>query len=195
MAGVPYTIDTDSVPVGITVTQFKQAVDAAFNEWSSYSFINFVRDPNQVVGGESGLCTGCGGIFNDGINSIHFLNRTTPGFTDTKCLLDGNGQCILFKDEAPNDVNRDYKKIIGVDTVLDITPDKPWTTVPAPGTYDLQSTITHEIGHWLYLNDIYGAGESKLTMYGTTVEGSDQKRTLGVGDKLGLNYIYDGGPL
>lgn len=193
-AGVRYTIDIDSVPAGITVAQFKQAVDAAFTEWSQWSRINFIRDPTQIVGGEAGLCNGCGGNLNDVINSIHFLARIDPGTTDADCIRNEAGTlCLVYKDEAPNDINRDYKRIKYADTVLDLTPSKPWTVGAEAGKYDLQSTITHEIGHWLYLEDFYGDGESKLTMYGTTLENTTQKRTLGTGDKIGLNFLYDGG--
>lgn len=69
---------------------------------------------------------------------------------------------------------------------------KPWNDGAAQGKFDLQSTITHEIGHWMFLNDIYRDGEAKLTMYGYTLENTTDQRTLGKGDIHGLNIIYDG---
>ena len=56
--------------------------------------------------------------------------------------------------------------------------------------YDVQNIMTHEAGHWLMLLDLYQWRTQKLTMYGYGALGELQKRTLGVGDELGIDQIY-----
>ncbi len=57
-------------------------------------------------------------------------------------------------------------------------------------TYDVRNIMTHEVGHTLMLNDLYGASDVFLTMYGYAGYGELNKDTLGYGDFLGLNKIY-----
>jgi hypothetical protein len=75
--------------------------------------------------------------------------------------------------------------------------DVTWSyaaTCPA-GQYDIQSTGTHELGHWLFLLDLYGnyAGytmDTAKVMYGRGGDGTISKRTLHAHDILGINWIY-----
>jgi len=61
------------------------------------------------------------------------------------------------------------------------------TTINA---FDIQNVATHEAGHTLSLNDLYMKEASELTMYGYTSRGETKKRSLGLGDKNGVQYIY-----
>ena len=93
---------------------------------------------------------------------------------------------------------RRSKEIVEVDTIMNSV--DPWSvnaeiTSPdtQPGddeTYDVQNIMTHEAGHWLMLEDLYQWKTQKLTMYGYGALGELQKRTLGVGDELGIDRIY-----
>lgn len=56
--------------------------------------------------------------------------------------------------------------------------------------YDIESVLTHEIGHTYGLDDIYTAAEAELTMYGYGTTCSSEQRTLARGDVLGLRSIY-----
>jgi len=67
-------------------------------------------------------------------------------------------------------------------------------TCPA-GQFDIQSTGTHEMGHWLFLRDLYGnypgfTQDTAKVMYGYGDWGSIAKRTLHAHDILGINWIY-----
>jgi hypothetical protein len=59
-------------------------------------------------------------------------------------------------------------------------------------TYDVQSTATHELGHWLALSDLYMIGDADEVMYGGVDKGQ-QRRSLGIGDVAGIHWIYPGG--
>jgi hypothetical protein len=60
------------------------------------------------------------------------------------------------------------------------------------GKFDIQNVGTHEAGHTLVLEDLYVWKHSELTMYGYTTEGETKKRSLGLGDRLGVQKLYGG---
>ena len=55
--------------------------------------------------------------------------------------------------------------------------------------YDLLNIATHEIGHWVGLDDLYNDSDADLTMYGFGAGGELKKRTLGAGDISGVNEV------
>lgn len=72
-----------------------------------------------------------------------------------------------------------------------------FTTVAAAGSYDVQNIMTHEFGHWLWLNDVSSpispswclwASEATMCAYGTANE--TRKRTLSTDDTDGIKAIY-----
>jgi len=67
----------------------------------------------------------------------------------------------------------------------------PWSSTGAPGTADVQNVVTHEAGHMLMLNDLWGSSNTEKTMYGyVNPDGETKKRTLDYDDMLGMQYIY-----
>ena len=59
----------------------------------------------------------------------------------------------------------------------------------SPEAYDLQNIATHEIGHWVGLDDLYDAADVDLTMYGFGAGGELKKRTLASGDVAGAAAV------
>ena len=55
---------------------------------------------------------------------------------------------------------------------------------------DVMDIMTHEFGHWCGLKDLYSDKDYWLTMYGYAGYGETYKRTLGLGDILGLQKVY-----
>lgn len=77
----------------------------------------------------------------------------------------------------------------GTDIVLNGV-NKRWTTDPAshPDALDIQSVLTHEIGH------LVGLGHSEdttATMHVHTIPGDASKRSLELDDRQGLDALYD----
>jgi hypothetical protein len=56
---------------------------------------------------------------------------------------------------------------------------------------DLQNIATHELGHGIGLNDVYGSACSEVTMYGYSNYGEVKKRTLEQPDITGLQTLYE----
>jgi hypothetical protein len=80
------------------------------------------------------------------------------------------------------------KEIVGF--LLTIDNAETWSTTGAAGTFDVANMVTHEWGHVAGLGHVNGALGGCLTMYRFGGLGETQKRTLGLGDKLGLNALY-----
>lgn len=82
------------------------------------------------------------------------------------------------------------------DMIFNLNAAYPWTTTggssSCSGEYDLQSTATHEFGHWFGLADLQpGSGGNKQTMWYTSFGTCNiEKRSLGKGDIQGLAYLY-----
>jgi hypothetical protein len=65
-----------------------------------------------------------------------------------------------------------------------------WSVTGASGTYDVQNIATHELGHALSLDDLYGYFDSEKTMYGYANEGETKKRSLDPDDVAGICHLY-----
>ena len=65
-----------------------------------------------------------------------------------------------------------------------------WCIGQVSGQHDVQNIATHEIGHWLRLQDLYASGNSEQTMYWSSSSGEIKKRSLEYGDINGAHYLY-----
>ncbi len=59
-----------------------------------------------------------------------------------------------------------------------------------PTVMDFENIATHEFGHAVGLNDLYGSQYSEQTMYGYANYGETKKRTLAAGDINGAKTLY-----
>lgn len=114
----------------------------------------------------------------DGYNVIGYGNLGNTGYVAlTGVLSSGSG-------------------IREVDTAINSTYFR-FTTIGAAGSYDMQETMTHEFGHWLWLGDQYSSqspyycnSSSKATMCGVSVINDTYRRTLATDDKNGIKALY-----
>ena len=70
----------------------------------------------------------------------------------------------------------------------------PNIVVGDSSSYDVQNIVTHEVGHWLLLEDLYQKPAGDQTMFGYGSKGELKKRSLESGDLAGLQAIYSGPP-
>jgi len=68
----------------------------------------------------------------------------------------------------------------------------PDTAAGTAGFYDVQNIVTHEVGHWLLLEDLYQKPAGEQTMFGYGAMGEVKKRSLESGDEAGIREIYSG---
>lgn len=64
------------------------------------------------------------------------------------------------------------------------------TNCAIQGVYDAQNILTHELGHWMGLNDTYDASFTNNTMFGYGSTTEVKKNTLTTGDRAGILAIY-----
>jgi hypothetical protein len=57
-------------------------------------------------------------------------------------------------------------------------------------SYNLQNVVTHELGHWLFLDDIDNTGCVNVTMKRTIGHGEIMKISLDANDKSAVNWQY-----
>ena len=57
-------------------------------------------------------------------------------------------------------------------------------------SHDIQAIYTHELGHWLSLEDLYTEQSARQTMHGGTQYEQFHKRTLALGDIVGVQKAY-----
>lgn len=80
------------------------------------------------------------------------------------------------------------KAILGFRVVFDSL--EAWSTTGEAGRFDLENVATHELGHVAGLEHTNAPQDGCLTMYKFSAPGEVQKRTPGLGDKLGLDKLY-----
>lgn len=70
----------------------------------------------------------------------------------------------------------------------------PWAwannTCPSSNSYDVQDILTHELGHWMGLDDEYTGEFVDNTMFGYGSKGEIKKNTLTTGDSSAVSSIY-----
>ncbi len=68
-------------------------------------------------------------------------------------------------------------------------PDLPFSTTLAPGTFDIEGTLTHELGHALGMDH---SGSAVATMFATTFRQTTRLRTLTADDVAFARAVYPG---
>lgn len=86
--------------------------------------------------------------------------------------------------------NREWFGTRITDRDTDLNSQLPWSTDGRGNANDVQNVLTHELGHWLMLNDLTRATDSLKTMYGSAQLGETIKRTLEPDDVYGIKIIY-----
>lgn len=89
------------------------------------------------------------------------------------------------------------KEVAEVDTIMNSRFPWSWTLYNElnlcadQNSYDAQDILTHELGHWIGLDDEYTSDYINNTMYGYGSKGEVKKDTLATGDIIGASEIYN----
>ena len=100
--------------------------------------------------------------------------------------IDGPGNVLASTSTCRNVAT---KEIVGF--LIRIDSGDAWTTSGESGKFDVQNIITHEMGHAAGLGHDNSPRDGCLTMYKFSTPEETQKRTLGLGDKLGMKKLYN----
>lgn len=103
--------------------------------------------------------------------------------------IDGDGNVLATASVCRNVAT---KEIAGFRIRIDT--DESWEIGNVTGTaFDVENVASHEFGHVAGLDHDNQPRSGCLTMYNLAAEGETQKRTLGLGDKLGMDVLYSTG--
>ncbi len=151
-----------------------RAVINAMQTWNDVANANFYFE----YGGLTTATAGSWDTPND-VNEILWVNYYPPGFPSGWIAV--NLGWSLAGEIVESDI---------VFNDLDFTWDT--SSSPSGSQQDVQNVATHELGHSLLLDDLYGTADSEKTMYGFGGGGETKARTLEAEDIAGIRYIYPG---
>lgn len=100
--------------------------------------------------------------------------------------IDGPGRILAYTEVCST--RGPDKQIDGFQTVFDS--GDTWSDSGAEEKFDIQATATHEEGHTIGLDHVSAPRDARLTMYPFITAGDIGFRTLGCGDRLGVNALY-----
>jgi len=165
-----YQLNTSSVPSAVGSSNLPIIAGNAFNQWSSAvsSHVSFTRGADTTTD-KKGL---------DGRNIVAW------GRTSGRALA----VTYTWYYTATHQVAE-------VDTIFNKRFNWSWTNYSAnvcgvSNTYDAQDILTHELGHWMGLDDHYTSAYVDNTMYGYGATGEVKKDTLTSGDVAGVQLVY-----
>jgi hypothetical protein len=160
-AGITWKLNESTVPTTVGAAAARVAITNSFDTWTSAD---------------------SGKVFHDG------------GSTNVKTTKFDGTNAILWKRLSPSTIGVTYiwyytatGEVAEVDTAFNSR--YPWRIFTSGGdcstqfdAYEVQNISTHEFGHWLGLEDLYGDADQHLTMYGFGAGGELKKSSLGSGD-------------
>jgi predicted Zn-dependent protease len=154
---------------GVTAEQTQAAIRAAYQSWSAVSC-------SYLTTADLGLVNNEGGNSQDGVNTNGWLSgwpasygSSTLGLTKT-IYYPHNGELI--------DADTDYN------------PNRQWSVSGDPNKIDIQSVVTHEVGHQFGLDH---SSTQAATMFYATGSGDTSQRSLHSDDMAGICQLYPSG--
>jgi hypothetical protein len=156
-------------PAGLLESALKSGM-AEWQRWNSNVRFAYSGTTTAVFGAK-----GSDGSCDDGTNVIGWA-RLDPGvIAEVMTCVDKTGRRVVDADLALN-VTFHWEDIHG-------EPE-------SRHSYDIRSIVTHELGHIVSLGDLYSDDALYQTMMGNAKYGETRKRTLALGDVIGLQTAY-----
>jgi len=171
---IPYKFNDEGrrklrAPAGLLESAFRSSAQ----EWTRWnSNLNFVHQGTTTA---KFAAEGPDGGCDDGINVVTWHRFDPSVIAAVAVCTDNSGRVVRDVDLAMN-VTQHWEDVSG-------EPD-------SRHSFDIRSIVTHELGHWLSFADTYGAADGKQTMFGQADHGETSKRTLALGDVVGVQTAY-----
>jgi hypothetical protein len=168
---VNYYIEQELIDKG-----FKEAIDAAFKTWEN-------------AAGRKNIRVKCAGLIGSDDKEKYSNDNNEIRMNP----IDGKGNVLARASILKHGGVTGW--IYEVDICLD--KDEDWTTTGEAGKIDVQTVMTHEVGHLIGLDDVSGEegeqqwnNEGIIMYYKYDGEGAGVDHDLGKGDIDGLKDIY-----
>ncbi len=143
------------------------AVESAIATWDGFITTRTLSRNDGTT--QTNLCTGAA-------NTIQWAS------------IDGSGGVLATASVCRNVAT---KEIVGFVVTMDSA--ESWATDGSSSNFDVENVASHEFGHVAGLGHDNPPKSGCLTMYKFAGLGEIQKRTLGLGDKLGMDILYSTG--
>lgn len=166
--------------------------------WFFGGTVEYQITGTEAVGGgntavESAVATWDGFVVPRALSRNDSTTQTNPctGSPNTvhwATTIDGPGGALATTSVCRNVAT---KEIVGFVVTMDST--ESWATDGSSGKFDVENVASHEFGHVAGLGHDNPPKSGCLTMYKFAGLGEIQKRTLGLGDKLGMDALYSTG--
>lgn len=154
------------------IVQALRAAGAEWHRWNSNVTFSYAGTTSARPGSYGASCS-------DGSNTIGWRTMSPGVLGVASICYDTTSLRVVETDIALNAAQR---------WAIMSTPDR------SSRTYDVQSILTHELGHYLSLLDLYSLRSRGMTMYGSSKPGTISQRTLGLGDIVAAQTAYPCGP-
>lgn len=166
-----YTLNTSGVPLSVGTGNLVTIANNAFNQWTGAL--------------SSGKVNVSKTLLNTTVDRAKLDNKNIIAWGRTS----GTALAVTYIWYYPS-----TGLVAEVDTIMNQKFPWFWNAVDNKCTdqssYDAQNVLTHELGHWMGLNDTYTFAYVNNTMYGYGAKGEIKKDTLTSGDIAGVVVIY-----
>lgn len=194
----------------LTKCQFRVAVGAVFSngseKWDECIFYSSLHDMQTEWPASFKIWSGFSEASKNAIyystqawnNAVAFEIVNTYPFSNsfpTNTINNNDGINSVVKVYDPNHPTAAMVTYVSnayfSDREFDITvnPNKSWATSKQSGKLDVQSAMTHEMGHVVGLTDRYDTASSDLTMYWQIYPNDISMRSLSEEDKLNVRFL------
>jgi hypothetical protein len=160
-----YNLNLNSVPSSVGGANLIKIASDGFGQWNTPTGVSFVPGPNTIVDRQA----------YDGQNIIAWGRTSGTALGVTYIRYTSLGQ------------------VVDVDTIMNKKFRWSWSDSNIcawQDTYDAENILTHELGHWVGLDDEYTGEFADNTMYGYGAKGEVKKDTITNGDFSGASAIY-----
>ena len=205
-ASLPMSFSYNPLLNQVTQAQFAAALHGAADAWNEP--LGPVPSPFGEVLSIGGTTTK--GLDEDGTNVVLWGNPADcglPGAVAVACLYyagpSGTARHRIVEVDVILNYDETWHQAAGVEEVTGVVTGTAAVANPSASWFDVQSILAHEFGHALGLehvgngsslpnfSDLTDLGKHLQTMYPVDFRGSTAKRSIEIGDILGLNYVYE----
>jgi hypothetical protein len=192
---ISYMTITNNYPAGLTSVEWTDAVTDSFQSWTDITSSTIQLNYNGDI-----LLTDVNDF--SSYASFNYPETSAPSPAGT----DGNRAVACVSEWISNDLpsdalaitfyilNTETRYIEVADILVNCDSDPAsnftWAIGAVPGAYDVQSVLTHEVGHFIGIGHPYDDNRNTSTMWFTINENDIEPQSLEEDDEYAAIYLY-----